>query len=59
MSYVLRIDGKKQSSGFTRLQSAILSGETAEGGVVEVVDEAQDGDRVVWTKKGGTSNEPQ
>lgn len=58
MSYVIRVDGKKQSSGFGRLQPAISCAEIVVPATayVEVIDEAGYTDRVVWVRKGASND---
>jgi len=57
MSYLIRVNGKRQSSGFARLHPAILAAETMPGPDVEVVDDGPDGERIVWRKKGDSHAE--
>lgn len=60
MAYCIRVDGKRLSFGFSRLQPAISSAEAVEPPTakVEVVDDGGDVDRLVWTRKGASNEAP-
>ena len=51
MSYVLKVNGKKQSQGYGRLQAAINVALSLETEDVKIVDDGVERERIVWTKQ--------